>query len=105
MQEFLKADIFFFIASVATVAFTGALVMALVYAIRILQKVDVISGTVQQEVKNITADVAKARAEIKEKSTVSNLARFIGEAFSAIQGAKKAGSKRSRASNGKKRSV
>ncbi len=73
MDTLLKADIFFFITSVAVVVLTILVIVALVYFIKILRNVEDISKTVRDSVDNASSHVE----ELLNKLMDNPLFRFI----------------------------
>ncbi|MHB8651951.1 MAG: hypothetical protein ACYC8S_02340 [Minisyncoccota bacterium] len=65
MDALAKSDIFFFITSVAVVAVSIALVVALVYFVRVLRDVKEISARVKNEAGRLAEDVATLRSEVR----------------------------------------
>lgn len=65
MNELLKADIFFFITSIAVIVIAVLLVIALIYIIRILRDVKGVSKTAKESADAIGEDIQGARGEIK----------------------------------------
>lgn len=76
MEAVLKADIFFFITAIAVIIVTPLLVMALIYVIRILKRVDEVSEEIKKEALFISADVDEFRRKIKDKA--SNISGLLG---------------------------
>lgn len=66
MNEFLKMDIFFFVATLAVVllAFFGALVLWRLS--RVLKNIDHISEQVALETDNVRSDLAEVRSDIRK---------------------------------------
>lgn len=80
MNDFLKMDIFFFIASVAAVllTFLGAYVLWRVS--RVLKNIEHISEQVAHETDNIRGDLAEVRADIRQgKGKLKSLLGFFGK--------------------------
>lgn len=78
MDEFLKMDIFFVVATVAVVVVAGLLSYAIYRVIRILRYVEQLSETVSGEATLIRADIDDVRANIrKEGFKMAHLARFV----------------------------
>lgn len=97
MNSFLKADIFFFVTTIAVVVFTAVLIVAAVYAIRILRNMEDISekvkkeggeimddvkeltGKIKNEGEEIVGDVDEFRKKIKkQKISLKNIGKFFG---------------------------
>jgi hypothetical protein len=66
MDSFLKADIFFFITSVAVILVTVVLLVLLYYVIRVMQNVRYISDKVREETDMIAHDIHAFRSNVKE---------------------------------------
>ncbi len=67
MDTFMKADIFFFVTTIAVVAVTICLVYAGYYLIRILRNVDAISEEVKNESQLVREDIGDLRQNIREE--------------------------------------
>lgn len=67
MTEFMKADIFFFITTVAVVVLTAVAVVFMVYLIGVMRNVRDISGLVKVQSKEISGDISELRATIKRE--------------------------------------
>ena len=65
MEDFLKMDVFFFVATLAMVLVTILISVALAYVIRFLRIVNRISETVEEETDMIRSDIQEARARVK----------------------------------------
>lgn len=65
MQEFLKADIFFFVTTLAVVLVTILVLVILFLIVKILKNVKDISDTAKHEAENISEDIATARMKVK----------------------------------------
>lgn len=79
MTEFLKMDIFFFVATLAVVllAFFGALVLWRVS--RVLKNIEHISEQVALESDTIRSDLAEVRSDIRQgKGRLKSLFNFFG---------------------------
>jgi hypothetical protein len=87
MTDFLKMDIFFVVATIAT-ALVGILVLvALVFFVRILRTFDRILLEVEAETKAIREDIEDTRMEIKRDG--KHLLHFLGLAKKVGARAKK----------------
>lgn len=75
MDDFLKMDIFFGVATTATIVMTALLCIILIYLIRILRTVDRLSAEMADEAKALRADIASARASAKKSG--SELLSFV----------------------------
>lgn len=87
MSEVLHANIFFFIASVATILFTVLLCIALYHVIKILKSLRIIMKRVEEGSEVIAEDLESIRAFVLEGGLIS---RIIGMAM----GVKARGSRR-----------
>lgn len=89
MEAFMKADIFFFITSIATVAFTLALLVVLYYVLKLVRVFTEISEIVRDEAQLIKDDIDGAR------DTIRTNAEVVGTIIGAFvqKGAKKATSR------------
>lgn len=78
MESLLKADIFFFITTMAIVLLTIALVVILVYFIKILRDVRYMARKAKEETDEIVKDVDLFRAALKKR------AREAGATFNSF---------------------
>ncbi len=69
MEGFLKADIFFFVTTIAVIFVSIVLVVALVYLVKILRDFLYVSHKVKTESDEIIKDVEAFRGEIKKRSS------------------------------------
>ena len=67
MEEFVKADIFFVIASIAAVVVSALVAVALIYVIRIVRNVTDISERVRAESSALSQDLSELRASVRTK--------------------------------------
>ncbi|HBV01578.1 MAG TPA: hypothetical protein DEF00_04320 [Candidatus Taylorbacteria bacterium] len=65
MQEFIKADIFFFITTVAVLLVTGGIIIALYYVIKILRNVHDVTDRVEEGTKALSEDISLLRSNLK----------------------------------------
>ena len=65
MNEFLKMDIFFVIASASAIILTSLLVVILVYVIKFVRNLKYISDKARTETDNLTQDIQTLRGNIK----------------------------------------
>ncbi len=86
MTDFLKADIFFFVTTIAVILVTVIAIVALVYVIRILRNVDEISETAKIEAHRISADLDEARNELRKSA--GGLKKYF-DFFKALIGIRK----------------
>lgn len=91
MNEVLHANIFFFIASVATVVFCILVSIALYQAIKILKLVRRVMERIEAGSELIAEDVAHLRAFVKSGSVLS---RLIGTIMGARFGGARSRSRR-----------
>lgn len=78
MNEFLKMDIFFVIASAGVIVLGVLLALVLFRVLRILRHVEHISEMVDDESKLVRADIADLRASVKHEGfKVQSLFKFI----------------------------
>lgn len=77
MNEILHANIFFFIASAATVVFCILISIALYQVIRILKLVRSVMERIEAGSELIAEDVANVRAFIKNGSLMSRILGFM----------------------------
>ena len=78
MQEFIKADIFFFITSIAVVLVTIGIAVALYYLVRILRNIRDVTERVDEGSKVLAGDLSEIRSTIKREGFVwGNLFSFL----------------------------
>ncbi len=77
MNEVLHANVFFIIASVATVAFAIMVCIAMYYVIKILASVQAIVARVEEGSDVIAEDVAAMREFVKGGGLVSSIVSFV----------------------------
>lgn len=65
MEDFLKMDVFFVVATIATVVLATLLGVALAYAIRFLRTVNRIGESIEEEADMIRSDIQETRARVK----------------------------------------
>lgn len=83
MDEFLKADIFFFIASCAVLLVTALFAVALWYVIRILRAIADIAERVREGSETFAEDLAHARERFTDGSFIAGL---VARGVSAFRG-------------------
>lgn len=81
----MKADIFFFVATLVVVAFATIGIIALFYVVKILRDIQRISRSVSKEGEKMVNDIDEMRMALKEKG---------GRAGNAFQNAVKSWLKR-----------
>ena len=65
MDDVLKMDVFFFVATIATAVIALIIAVALVYAVRFLRTLNRIGEEVEQEAHAIREDIAEARSRVR----------------------------------------
>jgi hypothetical protein len=70
METVLKADIFFFVTTIAVVAITFVVIVALYYCIKLMRTLADISALVRDEAELIKNDFDSARDTIKANAEV-----------------------------------
>ena len=79
MQEFLKMDIFFVVTTFAIILVSVGLVVALIYVIRILKDMKILSRKVKDEGEKVLDDVAEFRRDAKVRGKfLTGLFSFFG---------------------------
>jgi len=82
MENFIKADIFFFITSIAVVISTIGVIVVAVYVVRILRDMKHISKKVSEEGDKIIEDVEYLRETAKaEGMKIKNITDFFINLF------------------------
>ena len=82
MENIIKADIFFFITSMAVAVFTIGLIIAMVYVIRILNDMKRISKTILKESDKFANDIDSLREAVKsEGAKAKTIANFFLKLF------------------------
>jgi len=78
MTELIKADVFFFVTTVAVVLLAILFAVLMFYLIGIMRNVRDISALAKDEGKNIKEDIAELRANIKREGLrFKHLADFM----------------------------
>lgn len=77
MNEILHANIFFIIASAATIAFAIMVCVAMYYVIKILASIQAIVARVEEGSDVIAEDVAAMRNFVKGGGLVSSIVSFV----------------------------
>lgn len=92
MNEILKANVFFFVTTVAIIVLSILIAVALVYVIHVVRNVSKISDKVREKSEDLAGDVDKLRAQVKEhgKSAGSILRFFLGRFMGKKRKAKEA---------------
>src|SRR3989338_3680306 len=65
MSEFMKADIFFFVTTIAVILLTVGIIIALYYVVRILRSVRNVSERVEEGSKVLSEDLEELRLKMK----------------------------------------
>lgn len=81
MNEILHANIFFVIASIATVVFCILVSMALYQVIKILQSIRAIIDRIEAESERIAADVTHVRELIASGGILSRAMSYLASSF------------------------
>lgn len=88
MPEFIKADVFFFITTIAVVLVTAGVVIALYYAIKILRNVRDVSDRASAGSEALQEDFSELRMKVKENGFSLRLFRdFLRKARRLLSGA------------------
>lgn len=78
MEQYLKADIFFFITSVAVIALTVLLGIALIYLILISKRIHYILGKAREETDLLSGELAILRSNIRGTGfKIAHLLKFF----------------------------
>lgn len=82
MTELVKADIFFFVTTIAVIVVSVILIVFLIYAMKILRDVRHISETARKEVDEVVNDIKELRGNVREEgmrfsSIASTLSGFL----------------------------
>lgn len=78
MAEFMKADIFFFVTTVAVVVVAVAFMVFMVYLIGVMRNVRDISELVKIQSKYISGDISELRQNIKREGLhIKHLVEFM----------------------------
>lgn len=90
MNEFLKMDIFFIVATVAVVVVGAALCFVLVYLARFLKTLDRIANEIQEETEAIRQDLDYARQQVRMSGAkISALTSLFGKSAVRLLGGTK----------------
>ena len=92
METLVQSDIFFFVSSISVALVSVALIIAVVYAIRVLRDVSHISRKAKEESDELAKDIKELRKAVKEegsrgRATFRLITGLISSFFS--RGAKK----------------
>ncbi len=77
MDDFLKMDIFFFVATVAVVVVSACAALVLWRLQRILRHIEHISGQISAESEAIRLDIADMRTDVRSKGLIRSLSHFL----------------------------
>ncbi len=66
MENFIKADVFFFITAIAVVLVTLVLILVLLYLVKVLKNVFYVSREIRRETDLIVKDIDSLRKNIRE---------------------------------------
>ena len=80
MSDFLKMDIFFVVATIATVLIAALIIVLLIHVVRLLQTLNRISEEVEEEAKAIREDIQDARGRVRDFS----FGESFGQVFSLL---------------------
>ena len=85
MDALVQSDIFFFTSSISVVLITVALIIAVVYAIRVLRDISYISRKAKEESDELAKDIAELRKTVKEEGKRGRaLLRFLSGLISGL---------------------
>ncbi len=80
MDEFFKMDVFFVVATAATVVVALCVCVMLAYATKLLRTLDRIAQEVEEEAQEIREDLDEMREEIRDgKNRFLSLFSFFGK--------------------------
>ena len=65
MTELLKMDIFFVVATAATALVAAGVIVALVYAVRLLRTMNRVAENIEEEAEAIREDIKDARDSVR----------------------------------------
>lgn len=82
MTDIVKADIFFFVTTIAVIVISVLLVALLMYAMKILRDVRHISDTARKEIDEVVKDIGELRINVKKEGSrfgviASTLSHFL----------------------------
>ncbi|KKW10953.1 MAG: hypothetical protein UY50_C0024G0043 [Parcubacteria group bacterium GW2011_GWA2_49_9] len=83
METFIKADIFFFITSIAVILITVGVIVILYYLIKILKNVTSISDRIEEGSRALEEDFTTLRQKVKSGEIAMRIARAVLERTSA----------------------
>ena len=81
MDALVKSDIFFFITGAAVVVLALAVLVALVYVIRILRNVSDISDRAREETELLQEDIHAARSKARQAGLIAAIFGIIRALF------------------------
>lgn len=79
MQELMKADIFFFITSIAVILVTVGVIVILYYVVKILRNVTSISDRIEEGSRALEADFQSIRTKMKSGEIALKLTQSVFE--------------------------
>ena len=84
MNNFIHADVFFFITTMAVIAVALGFIIALFYLVRILRNIYKVSDKIKEESTEILDDIKNARHSLKKdglkfRDMVNFFKRFFGK--------------------------
>lgn len=87
MEEFMKADVFFFVTTIAVACVTVGVAVALYYTIKILRSVRNVSDRIEEGSKMLEEDFHTLRDKVKSgEATMQVVRAFLGRASRWISG-------------------
>ena len=78
MNEFVKMDVFFIIASTAAILLTVLLVILLIYLIRLIRDAKFIVNKAKVEAELLSEDIRDLRQNVKNGFKIKHLLSFFG---------------------------
>lgn len=86
MSEFIKMDVFFFIASIGTSILTILLVIALIRLIALIRDLKYISNKAKTEANNLSEDIENLRQNVKKKGVeLKHVVNFLSTIIKRIR--------------------
>lgn len=90
MNDFLKMDIFFGVATLGSIIFIALVSIALFYVIRLLRSLSRLSEEVEEEAKALRADLNDARTAVKKEGIkLATLSGFFEKTGKRLMGRKR----------------
>jgi ABC-type phosphate transport system permease subunit len=84
METFLKADIFFFITTIAVIVCTLLIIVLFIYGIKVIRTVSKLSQKIELEGEQILKDVHQARNTLKSSAMASIASAGVSAGVSAL---------------------